>query len=363
MSSNPEAAEAASNRFTRLHLAGILLTLGGLALFFYFIWSVGVGEILKGIGQIGVAGFALILFVYFCRILSRSFALKLSVPGPYTLSMRDCGEAVIIGEALSALIPLGVVISGTAKAVVLRRKVPLVVAFASVATENLFFSLGAALLIISGAAAFLAGFELNDGWKITLDVVIALVSAAVVLGLVMVIRQWHWASGICELLYGKGFFPRFLENARTQIRSFEDLIFGFYRRYPGRFVPIFLLQVVFHSLGIFEIWFILTRITGTLASVYSAFMLESINRIILVVFKLIPFVIGVDEAGARFVTKGLALGAGIGVTLSIVRKGRVLFWTAVGIVFILRRGLSFTDIRSLGRESVSGESNDAATEV
>jgi hypothetical protein len=79
----------------------------------------------------------------------------------------------------------------------------------------------------------------------------------------------------------------------------------------------------------------------------TSFLLESVSRIITIVFKLIPFVIGVDEAGAQFVTETLAIGASIGVTLAVIRKGRILFWTAVGIVLIVKRGLSFRDIRNL----------------
>jgi hypothetical protein len=76
-------------------------------------------------------------------------------------------------------------------------------------------------------------------------------------------------------------------------------------------------------------------------------MLESVSRLILVVFKLIPFLVGVDEAGAQFVTDVLGLGAGVGITLAIIRKGRVLFWTAVGLALIMKRGLSLKEISDL----------------
>jgi len=32
--------------------------------------------------------------------------------------------------------------------------------------------------------------------------------------------------------------------------------------------------------------------------------------------------------------------AGIGVTLALIRKGRILFWTAIGLLLIVKRGLS-----------------------
>ena len=71
---------------------------------------------------------------------------------------------------------------------------------------------------------------------------------------------------------------------------------------------------------------------------------------ILTLFKLIPFLVGVDEAGAQFVTETLALGAGVGVTLAIIRKGRVLFWAMVGLTLIIKRGLSLKEIRKISSQ-------------
>jgi len=122
------------------------------------------------------------------------------------------------------------------------------------------------------------------------------------------------------------------------VRLFENFIYGFYRRHPKRFLPICLMEAAFHLLGVFEVWFVLSRISS--ANLLSAFLLESVSRLITIVFKLIPFVIGVDEAGAQFVGETVAIGAGIGVTLAVIRKGRILFWTAVGILLIIKRGLS-----------------------
>jgi hypothetical protein len=188
---------------------------------------------------------------------------------------------------------------------------------------------------------------LDEGWVWTIDVLIGVIGVLVVLGLAMVIRQWHFVSETCEWLYQKGFAKRILENGRLQVRLFENLIYGFYRRYPRRFLPICLLETAFHVLGIFEGWFILTKISAAMPEVFTAFLLESVSRVITVVFKLIPFVIGVDEAGAQFVADTMALGVGIGVTLAIIRKGRILFWTAIGLLLILKRGLSLREIAEI----------------
>jgi hypothetical protein len=296
------------------------------------------------VGKFGPVGFGVILVVYFLRIVTRAWAWKLSVYEPYSLTLKDTIPAVIIGEAMSSLIPLGILISGTAKAVAVRKRVPLVVGLSSVATENLFYSLVTSIFLILGAFTFLRTFDLEEGWILTIDILIAVIGLVVVFLAVLVVRQWHFASGFCEWLYKHGIARHFLEHGRLHVRLFENLIYGFYRRYPRRFIPICALEAAFHTLGVIEVLFILSRISDRAATLLSAFLLESVSRLVTIVFKLVPFVIGVDEAGAQFVTETLAVGAGVGVTLAIIRKARILFWTTVGLILIIKRGLRLKDI-------------------
>jgi len=328
----------------RLKIFGGLLTVLGLGLFVYFIYLVGLDLILEGIARIGFGGFVFILLLYFLRIACRASAWRLAVYEPYKLNFSDTLPAVIIGEALSSLIPLGVLISGTSKAVAVRNRVPMVVGLSSVATENLFYSLVTGLFIVCGAFSFLRGFELESGWIITIDILIGVIFALIIFAFLAVIRQWHLLSSLSEWLYNRHFGRKFLEDGRSHVRLFENLIFGFYRQYPRRFLPIFLFQVLFHTLGIVEVWFVLSRISEAIPTLFSASLLESMSRVITIVFKLVPFLIGVDEAGAQYITETLALGVGVGVTLAIIRKGRILFWMVIGMILIAWRGLSFREM-------------------
>lgn len=327
----------------RLKIAAVVFTVLGACLFAYFIYSVGWRDILSGIARIGVDGFLFLQFLYFLRVGARAVAWKLCVPEPYKLTARDTLSAVVIGEALSSLIPLGILISGTAKAVAVKKRVPLVVGLSSVATENIFYSFVTGIFICFGAFAFLKSFELADGWVWTIDTLVGVIILLIALASLMIARQWHWATSLSEWLYNRNYFTRFLENGRGQIRRFEDFIYSFYREYPRRFAPVILLQIVYHVVGVAEVLFILNRISDH-AAIYTAFLLESISRLITIVFKLIPFLVGVDEAGAQFVTETLAIGAGVGVTLAIIRKGRILFWTAIGLIIIVKRELSLSEI-------------------
>ena len=340
MNSEVQTAENPQSRTAgRLKFAVVVLTILGMALFVYLIYAIGFWEIVRGIALFGWIGFAIILGMYFLRIMVRAIAWSLSVHPPYQLSIRDTIPAVIIGEAMSSTIPLGILASGTSKALVVRDRVTLTVGLSSVATENLFYSFTTALFLIAGGVVMTFQFDLSREMTGAIEFIIGTLLVLVAIGIVMVIREWHMASWCCEWLYQHGFFKRLLERGRFDVRRFEDLIYGFYHEYPGRFIPICVLEAMYHLLGVAEVWYILTRIS-THPSFTAAFLLESISRLITVVFKLVPFLIGVDEAGARFVGESLALAAGVGVTLAVIRKGRILFWSVAGIILLIKRGLS-----------------------
>ncbi|MDQ3633839.1 MAG: lysylphosphatidylglycerol synthase domain-containing protein [Acidobacteriota bacterium] len=345
---NSKHLNGSTKNIKHLKALGVIFSIFGAGLFLYFIHSVGLNEILAGIAKIGFGGFAIILLIYFLKLAVRAMAWRLSVYEPHKLDFKDTLPAVIIGEALSNIIPLGILISGTAKAIAVRRRVPLVVGLASIATENLFYSLITGLFICFGAFVFLRQFQLDPSYIYLIDFVIGFIIICIIIGVLMVVRQWHWASNLCHWLYNRYFLRSILEKGRGQVRQFEDLIYGFYHKYPQRFFPLCLLQIVFHSLGIFEAWFILTRISELFPQISTAFFLESMSRLITIVFKLIPFLVGVDEAGAEFIIETLAIGTGIGVTLAIIRKGRTIFWTAIGLILIIKRGVSFKEIKEIG---------------
>ncbi len=343
----PPIPQLVPHHITRLKIAAIVLTAIGVGLFAYFVYSIGYRELAGEVVKLGISGFAVLLLLYFLRLTVRASAWKLSVGEPYKLPIRDSLTGVIIGEAMSSVIPLGILVSGTAKAVAVRRRLPLVVGLSSVATENLFYSFITSLFLIFGSLTLVRSFELEEGWVFTIDLLIAALIGVIVFLILLVVRQWHLASELCERLYQQGFARSVTGTWRMHIRLFENFIFGFYRKHPRRFLPICVFEIAYHLLGVTEVWYILTQINDTIPHATQAFLLESVSRLITIIFKLVPFVIGVDEAGAQFVARTLGMAAGIGVTIALLRKGRMLFWTSVGMLLIIKRGLSLKELSSV----------------
>ncbi|MCA1637214.1 MAG: hypothetical protein LC768_02560 [Acidobacteria bacterium] len=65
---------------TWLKIIAVTFTLLGAGLFAYFIYSVGLSEILEGIGKIGFGGFLLLQLIYFFRITARAASLICATP-------------------------------------------------------------------------------------------------------------------------------------------------------------------------------------------------------------------------------------------------------------------------------------------
>ncbi len=176
-------------------------------------------------------------------------------------------------------------------------------------------------------------------------IVLAVILIVITLGTLLIRKQARFISGTAGFLHRRGVNEKWVEKGRTM----EDRIYGFYRRHQARFVPILLLESCFHLAGVLEIYVTLSFIsTGQAPSFLTAFILESVNRVITMAFKFIPLRLGVDEAGTGKVSKVLLFTEVTGVTLAIVRKARDVFWAGVGLALLLQRGLS---LRTVAREA------------
>lgn len=338
-----ETTTAGQAAARRLAPAGAIFAALGLLLFAYFIWKAGPAKIWAQMLSLG-AGFLVVLAVSSLRPVVRAAAWTRCFEAPHSLSLRDALRAYLVGDALGNLMPLGIVVSEPAKAAFARERVPFGAALAALAVENLFYMLSVALFIFAGTAAMLASFPLNQKLTVAAYSTLAGVVVFILFGCLLVRRQWRFASGLLEFLAARGVGRRLVAPRRERVASLEDKVYGFYARHSGRFLPIMLLEACFHLAGVVEVYatlyFLLDPVPAPATLALAAFVLESVNRVINVVFKFVPMRVGVDEAGTSIFTKVLRLGDTAGVTLAIVRKARVIFWTGVGVALLVRRGLS-----------------------
>lgn len=344
-------------RNKKLARFGIVFVLLGLMLFAYFVRKAGVSEIMAGIRRLGF-GFLLIIGISSLRQIARSLAWTKCFESPYSLRFRDAFGARLMGDALGNIIPLAsVAVSEPSKAAFVTNRVPLMASLSALALENIFYSLSVAVFIFSGTVALLLAFPLNPALRYASFGTLTVTILIVPLGFLIIRKRWKFLSGLMLIFERRNIGRAWMEKTIPRARTFEDRIYGFYERNSNRLLLILALEMSFHCAGVLEIYTTLWFISGVVApTLLTAFILESVNRVINVVFKFIPLRTGVDEAGTGMLSKVLGFTTAIGVTLAIVRKGRDIFWTAVGVSLMVRRGLSLKKISEVsGGESPLAE--------
>jgi hypothetical protein len=337
----------------RLTPLGIIFAALGLALFAYFVKKAGIGQIADGIRRLG-AGFLIILAISAVRQIVRSLAWSLCVEDPYRLRFWDAFRARVMGDAIGTVLPFtSFIISEPAKPALIRDRLPLMAGMSAIAIENIFYSLSVAVNISCGMIALLLSFTLPKGMRVASLIVLALILVVIALGTLLIRRQAGFISGTAGFLHRRGLSEKWVDKGRIM----EDRIYGFYRRHQARFIPILLLEACFHLAGVCEIYVTLSFISQDQAPTFlTAFILESVNRVITMAFKFVPLRMGVDEAGTGKISKVLLFTEVTGVTLAIVRKARDIFWAAVGMALLLQRGLS---LRTVAREAEAALAEEA----
>lgn len=321
----------------RVSVSGPLTALAGLALLVYVVKSVGVAEIAADVRQVGW-GLLLVIAIGGLRFLLRAAAWRLCLDQPSALSLRDAFAAVICGDTIGNLTPLGPLVGEPAKAALVRKRMPLGPAVTALAIENVLYTLSAAAMIASGMLALLLTFELPAAIRGLGLVSIAGTAALFAVALAIL---WRQPALVSRAL---GFAPRLARHA-DRVRALESEIYGFAAHHPGRLPALAAAEMSFHALGVAEAYLTLWLLTGA-PSLLTAFLFETANRLLTVVFKFVPLRLGVDEAGTAGFATLIGIPAQTGLSLAIVRKIRVLFWAVAGGLVLVREGLTPSTLRA-----------------
>ena len=315
---------------------GALSILGGAAVLVALVWRVGLDQILEGFGRVGWA-FPLIVALGGLRFLVRAWAWSICIEPPHRLSLRHALTAVLAGDALGNVTPLGPVVGEPAKVAFARPHVPAAAGATALAIENLFYTLATALMIAAGTLALL--FTVNLPAQVRDYSELAIVAIAVAIVALVLIFRWRPAviSRLLPMLATPG---TRLHVSREKLHIIEQDVYSFASRRRTTLVPVVLLELAFHALGVIETYLTMWMLIGPAASLVTSFVIETASRLITVLFKVIPFQLGFAQGGLAVVTGLLGFGEGPGVTFSFVRQARMAVWAVVGAALLVRRGIT-----------------------
>jgi hypothetical protein len=309
---------------------GVLLAAAGLALLVWQVRLVGLDHIADGFRAVGWQGFLAILLLSLFRFTARSLAwiilMTRRVPLP------SATAATISGDALGNLSFLSLLVSEPAKAFYVTRHAPAAEAFAALTAGNFFYSVSVAAVILGGTITLLATFVLPDAFRSVVWLSLAVMGGVLAMAIWLAHKRPPLTAWVRRALGGR------LTHLLDKLQGIETQTYSALSRSPARLGGVLACEVAFHAASVTEAWLTLTLLQGS-ASLFNAFLLDTVNRLINVVFRAVPMRVGVDEVTTSGFAEMLGLGSPAGLTLALVRKARMLFWAGVGLALLGRRAI------------------------
>ena len=320
----------------RATVTGTIAAVLGIVLFAWYVRHAGAAEIWAMVAQVGW-GLLLIVLLGGLRFAARAAAWSVCIEPPDRLPFPRAFAAVVSGDAFGNLTPLGPIVGEPAKAAYVRDTVAIGPALTALAIENLIYTLSVAAMIAASTAALVLSFNLPERVLYAGELVTLLIVAALgIAGLMLWRRPSIVSAALARVLPSGG-----AVGARVdRIRALEQQIYTFASRRRAAALTVVAAELAFHALGIAEIYATWWMMTGEAPALLLAFVLEGANRLVVVLFKIVPLRLGVDETSTGAFTQLLGYGPAPGVTLAIVRRARVLVWIVAGTALFVRRGLS-----------------------
>jgi hypothetical protein len=301
----------------------LALFLAGTGLLAYLIRRIGVPTIAGALARLGFS-LPLIISVEGLAVLANTVSWRCTIP-PERRSAVPFGRLVvarIVGDAVNYVIPAGA--GEVPKIRFLSRYIPTELAIASVALAKLTEGIALGIFAILGLVV---------SWPILVanavsGVMLAL-TAAVGAGLVvacLVAARAGLATAVVRL------FRRVVATQRDRVHLTETgealdaeiallrqgLVASTFWHLVGWFVNVAELWLACHFLDL----------GASLGVVFSG---EALGVLFDAMFFFVPMRIGAAEGGRAFLFRVLGLGAGVGLTLGLVRRIRELAWTAAGL--------------------------------
>jgi glycosyltransferase 2 family protein len=316
-----------------LHLLAIV---GGLALLSFLIWSVGVGEILKHLRQIGWQA-PLILLPYLgvalCDAKGWACAIPPTSPARKTPLWR-ISLARLAGEAVNNLTPTANVGGEPVKVYMLQAHgLTTDAGLASVVAAKTALTISQVVFILLGLPFFLYRLGWIDvGWWLVLPLL------GLAYGFVVLVVRWQRRGLMGLFVRGlQRLFPRWprLSEWRERAQRIDAHLLHFYDSNQKGFLASILYHFFGWLLGAVEVLFFF-HLMGVSVSPLDALIVESMVQPMTAAGLIIPGALGVQEAGGVFLCRLLGLDDGASLTLMALKRAREAVYNLVGLTVIMR---------------------------
>lgn len=318
-------------------IAQAFILAGGVALFVYLLYSLGFGTVVETVSRIGW-GFLLIVAINGSRHLARASCIYFAIERRQrAVGYRGVLAARLAGEAVNLMTITGPLLGDATKIALLRRRQTLSQSAAAVIVDDIIYYVTVGLMILSGVALLaMTAAEVDNRLRYGLAIMVGLVVLMIV-GLALALRfKVKPISFVLKRLDRKGLLPKIVASKREHVLDVETKVFDVYYNRPATFYLLLLIGLLTHALSVLEVYVALSLL-GFMPTVTSAYIIESLTKIVNFAFSFVPGTVGVYEGGNALFLKLLGYAAAAGVALALVRRGAILFWVAIGVLVLIYR--------------------------
>jgi putative ABC transport system permease protein len=328
-------ADEGSKRRGWLFYLHILAFVFGAGLLILLVRAVGVEPIFDALKQIG-GGFFILLAIAAFRHCTRTLTMYLAVaPEHRRFTFWEAFTTRLAGETISFFTFTGPVLGEATKAALLRKRVPLASGVQALAVDNLLYNLSVAVFISSGALVMLATYDLPAGARVPLVVIAAAMTLVFIAVSAAVVSDVMPVTGAVDFLIRRGFKERWFASRREHFRRVESNVYDFYKHRPRAFFTMFACDFLAHATTVAEVYVALSML-GFEPLARVAYIIDSLTKVVNLVFGFVPATIGVYEGGTGFILHTLGYAVATGVTIGIVRKASMIVWALVGLAMLVR---------------------------
>ncbi|MDT7779834.1 MAG: putative transport system permease protein [Acidobacteriota bacterium] len=313
----------------------ILAFVFGATLLVILIRAVGLEPIFQALGQIHY-GFLFLLAIAGIRHCLRTASMRLAVAREHRrFTFWEAYTTRLAGETISFFTFTGPVLGEATKAALLRKRVPLASAVQALAVDNLLYNLSVAVFISSGACVMLATYNLPVGARVPLIAIAAGMTLVIVAITAAVLSDVMPVTGAVDFFIRRGIKASWFKAKRENFHRVEANVYDFYRQRPRSFFTMFACDFAAHATTIAEVYAILWML-GFEPSARVSYIVDSLTKVINLVFSFVPATIGVYEGGTGFILRTLGYAVATGLTIGIVRKASMIVWAIIGLGMLVR---------------------------
>lgn len=309
-----------------LHLIGFAIGLSLLVWLIYNYWD----QVRQSVVNVGW-GFVFVIGLNITRHFLRAASMYRAVdPEHRNFKYRSAVAARFGGEAVNIVSFAGPFLGDATKALLLKKNISMTQSASAVIIDNVLYYITVILVMLGGVAVLISQYgTLNSSVRAVLfGIVIVAIIALTALVLAMMYR-FKPLTHLIKHLNKRGIAPSFILKKRNALESVESNVFHFYHDRRADFFGVFGISMLTHCVSVTEV-FVVLKLLGNVPFISTAFIIESLTKVINASFSFIPGTIGAYEGGNGIILRTLGYTTATGIALALVRRGAILFSTFIG---------------------------------